>query len=388
MPASTTRTTCTDCGHSRGMSIFNELCNECFDTRYLLCEDCGALLRDRSRNSSAHRTNRYHLGGQVYRVDGIIYCSTCYNYHRNVQLDWWRPKPLDVSFATYQRIGSKRKFGVEIETASCAGRQGLYGRTKFGCKDDPTVDGAEFDSPILYGDEGLAHISRFLEFASEHDWRVDRRCGCHTHYDMRDEPDKQLYRIAYAYKLTWRMWERCVPQQRRDGSYCHPPEYTTRDIVAAFSANEDFSSFCCHHDRYNYVNLYAYDVHKTFENRLLEGTLDAEVICNWITVNCRFADCVKGLTFRELRVMFGDGGRSSFRALVNLIDNAALTDWVADRARYVGRRPLRGPRTVSSSPPRRRQQPTTLRQRVTDAGARGVGVYSAGPSHQPREYVV
>ena len=355
MPASITQTRCTCCNHSRSMSIFEGICIECFDTRYLLCTDCGSLVR-RSNTDRPYRSNRIHnLASREYRCNGAVYCVRCYDYHQDTQPNWWQPRSFDVSFATYRGIGSKRKFGVEIETASCSRRRELNGHTKFGCKSDPTVNGAEFDSPILYGDEGLACIGKFLEFADEHNWSADRSCGCHTHYDMRDEPSKKLYRIAYAYRLSYSMWKRCVPRQRREGDYCHSPEYNTRDLVAAFNTRTEFNRFAGNRDRYDYLNISAYRDHQTFENRLLEGTLDAEVICNWITVNCRFIDRVRDLTFRELRAMFGEAARPSYRALVDLIDDAALTDWVADRARYVGRRPLRGPDAVSdASAPRRR----------------------------------
>jgi hypothetical protein len=254
-----------------------------------------------------------------------------------------------VSIATYQRVGSKRKYGVEIETSSCATHGQLRGRTNFGNKYDPTVSGREFDSPILYGDEGFDHIDEFLAFAERYYWEVNTRCGCHTHYDMRDESDTSLYRIAYAYKMTYPLWRRCVSRHRRGSSYCHASEYTLNDIERAVDRGDEFSDFAENRERYDYVNLYAYGDHVTFENRLLEGTLDAGDICTWIAVNCRFMDRVKNLSFGEQRDMFAtprgrsNPARAQFGALVNLIDDAELTDWVADRARRVGLIPVRGP---------------------------------------------
>jgi len=257
-----------------------------------------------------------------------------------------------VSIATYHRIGSKRKYGVEIETSCCGDHEQLHGFTNFGSKGDPTISGREFDSPILYGDEGLDHISEFLALAEERDWAADSRCGCHTHYDMRDESDESLYRIAYAYKMTYPLWKRCVPRQRVNGSYCHSPGYTLDSLERAVDRGSSFREFAGNRDRYDYMNLYAYTDHGTFENRLLEGTLDVGDICNWITVNCRFMDCVKKLSFAEQRDMFNPSGQSSrardsaraqFRACIDLIGDANLTGWIAHRARHIGRVPVRGP---------------------------------------------
>ncbi|MHC4188440.1 MAG: amidoligase family protein [Planctomycetota bacterium] len=248
-----------------------------------------------------------------------------------------------MSIATYQRIGSKRKYGVEIETSSCRLREELRQLTHFGCKSDPTVHGAEFDSPILYGDEGFEHIKDFLTFAEARRWGVNSTCGCHTHYDMRDESEEKLYRIACAYRWTYKMWKRCVSRRRRDNSYCRPPVCSISEIVRNLTSGTVFAQFACNRDRYEYFNLYAYQCHKTFEIRLLEGTLDPDVICNWIAVHCRFMDCVRNLTIAELRDTFDCTARRQYRAISSMIGDDSLMDWVADRARYTGRFPVRGP---------------------------------------------
>lgn len=366
MPATRQSVHCSECRRARPraeMSIFEGICNQCFDEHYLLCTDCGALLR---RNPNPDRYNRYHLGGGVYQVDGVLCCCACHVDRRSRQGDrgYWRPKPFDVSFATYQRIGSKRKFGVEIETSRCNRCEELYGLTNFGCKDDPTVSGSEFDSPILYGDEGLNHINTFLTLAAQRSWEVNRDCGCHTHYDMRDESNEHLYRITYAYRWTYRMWKRCVPSNRRRSSYCHPMNYSPADVVQHYNDGREFENFVTGNDRYDYFNTTAYREHQTFEIRLLEGSLDSNVICNWITVHCRFMDCVKNLSFLELKRLFRCNSDIQFQVLVDLIDDASLTDWVANRARYVGERPLRGPRSASS-PAEQAAQPRDSRGRYT-----------------------
>lgn len=343
MPATAQTTRCHSCSRyypSDEGSIFEGYCAQCIDQQFVICRTCGRLTHRGRPNGRLSG----HLGNDAYMLDGEVVCYHCYDSSSGL---YWRPKPLDVSFATYDRIGSKRKYGVEIETHRCTRREELRDHTNFGCKDDCSISGCEFDSPIMYGDEGLDHIVDFLAMADERRWTVDNSCGCHTHYDLRDESRDQLFHIAYAYAFTNRIWRRCVPRGMQNRSYCRPPQYRAADVKAAYDVGTEYQRFACNQDRYFHVNLGAYGDHKTIEVRVLEGTLDAEVICKWITVHCRFIDTVKDLSFRNLRRLFNYPARRKFRNFVNLIGDINLTNWVADRARYVGRNPLRGPRLVS-----------------------------------------
>ena len=345
MPAIAQTTRCHSCSRhypSDEGSIFEGYCAQCIDQEYVICTNCGRLTH------RGRRTRRIsgHIGGDAYMVRGEAVCYRCYD-SSNSRGQYWQPKPLDVSFATYNHIGSKRKFGVEIETHSCSRRGELQEHTNFGCKGDCSISGSEFDSPIMYGDEGLDHIVDFLAMANERNWEVNSRCGCHTHYDLRDESRDQLFHIAYAYAFTNKIWRRCVPRSMQNRSYCRPPNYRAADVKAGYDVGTEYQNYAYSVDRYFHVNLSAYGEHKTIEVRVLEGTLDAEVICNWITVHCRFIDAVKDMSFEDLRTMFNHPGRRKFRNFVNLIGDTDLTDWVAARARYVGRKPLRGPRLAS-----------------------------------------
>ncbi len=322
---------CTHCHLRRSranMSVFGGICNCCYEAYYTICADCAKLTR-------RHRSS-------LYFIDGVYCCFDCWE-GRQYRSAYWRPTPFDVSLATYEHIHSKRKYGVEVETASCDGYHLLEGVTYFGCKSDPSVSGCEFDSPILYGDEGLDCIEGFLTEATESGWTTNADCGCHTHYDMRDETDEQLFHIAYAYALTYKMWLCCVPAWRGWNQYCHAPYYRRSDIQRACGTKSvSFHIFARAQSRYDYVNLAAYCNYKTFEVRLLEGTIDAIEVCNWITLHCRFIDGVRNLSFQELQDQFDGASNKQFRALVDLIDDAPLTDWLAGRARYKGPRPLRG----------------------------------------------
>jgi len=347
------------------MSCFDAICMDCFFQDHAICADCGRLLR-RDHRSRCRQRGEDFLGGDCYRDPRVqrngehrdnALCHTCYRDQMEVatgvRIDYWRPKALDVSIATYKRIGSKRKFGVEIETASCGRHFDLHGKTNFGCKGDCSISGLEFDSPILYGDEGLEYIEYFMEFADDHNWNVDEDCGCHTHYDMRDESDESLFRIAYAYAHTYDFWACFVPRYRRENGYCHELSYTLEDIRNA--GQHSFSNWCLDNDRYDYINTGAYNQHITFENRLLEGSLDANDICSWITLHCRFMDHVKKLHFDALDQFFDKPPRAIFTALAGIFDNTELTNWMASKSRQY-EQPLRGPGSANWTPAARRHR--------------------------------
>jgi hypothetical protein len=252
-----------------------------------------------------------------------------------------------VSIATYDKVGSTRKFGVEIETSYCPDSDGLNGHTKFGAKYDPTCGGLEFDSPILYGDEGFAEIRDLTTYADQHGWEVDNGCGCHAHFDMRGESDDQLWATYYAYNLTYPMWSAAVSSRRRASTYCQEPYTTIADIERTYDRGDDsFKDYAYDAERYEYLNIVAYGDHNTFEMRLLGGTINAETICNWVALHTRFIDRVHNMSFADIREL-GRSRSKQFRSLVELIDDAPLMDWLAHRARHIGERPLRGPGSAS-----------------------------------------
>jgi hypothetical protein len=316
------------------MSVFDGVCNSCFSVFYIGCIECGELLRQRDCSGPGphavyQRQDRHHQNPLCYACRAMAQ-SGGDNYNT-----FWQPIPLDVSIATYQRIRSKRKFGVEVETSRCNDFSELYGKTKFGCKTDCSVTGMEFPSPVLYGDEGFTEIEKLLAFASENDWRTNSDCGCHTHYDMRDESNEQLYRIAYAYAKTYRFWASCVSSYRRENNYCHAPGYTMQDIRRDYACGSgaNFKEFSHNYDRYDYVNLSAYSHHNTFEIRLLEGTVDAETICNWVSIHARFMDYVRDISFDDLDLFLAGQPRHVFSTVAKIVDEIGINDWLACRIR-------------------------------------------------------
>jgi hypothetical protein len=176
----------------------------------------------------------------------------------------------------------------------------LRDQTVFGVKEDGSIDGLEFVSPILAGDQGLAEIEKFCDLAAEKGFEVNEDCGYHLHIDMRDTTDLQRRHIAYAYRLTYELWASLVKKDRRNNTFCYKPCYRASDI----RDTEDFGSFIRHLDRYQFINLRAYRDHTTYELRGYQGTLSKTEICNWIAAHLRFVEFVKDKSFAEIDTLF------------------------------------------------------------------------------------
>ncbi len=293
------------------------VCSDCFESRYFSCDSCGDIICD----------------GDEVENDNGTYCPRC---ARNLQT--WEPDTFTVDSPTFTRVGSERCFGIELETSSCARHRELRELTTFGVKTDCSIEGLEFVSPVLYGDEGLREIETICNFAGRNHWGVNRYCGYHVHFDMRQETPVTLQRIAYAYSLTYNMWTRFITDQRAHSNYCAAPDYNANDILQINTeTNEDWDYFVGARDRFEYVNWRAYLSHGTFEVRLYEGTLDATTIINWLLVHIRFIDAVSKLGLVELGGLFDCSITEQFENLKTLVGNE-LADYWNNRADTYGKR--------------------------------------------------
>lgn len=138
-------------------------------------------------------------------------------------------------------------------------------------KKDEKLNPAYPRSKIVYD------VCKFLKGRAS----VNHSCGTHVHFDMRGIPvDKveeygsRLARAVPALRLL-------TPKARRNNYNCH-------DTINSMSSDEnnDEHSFAFGYkdDRYTFVNMKAYNDHKTIEVRGHSGTLSAKKILNWIKI--------------------------------------------------------------------------------------------------------
>jgi hypothetical protein len=259
--------------------------------------------------------------------DGDPFCEECYGH-----ADVWKVQPWSGSAITFDRVGSKRCFGVELETSRSHDHRDLHSNTEWGCVYECSTPGREFISPILQGDEGFAEIKVMCDIAEEHRWRVDHSCGLHVHIDARDLSSEQLLQVAYAYRRSYPLWKKFVGDQRSNNSMCGSPQYSASDIREA----EHVEDFVEGRDRFEYVNLRSYLSHGSIEIRAYRGSLSTREICNWVALHARFVDAVKDLTYDEIDVALGAITRRNWVGLVNLIGDPDLLDYWRRKARQHG----------------------------------------------------
>jgi len=204
--------------------------------------------------------------------------------------------PTACDATTFSALDS-RCFGVEIETAHSPDYNEFEG-SAFGAKDDCSVTGKEFYSAILNGDSGLAAVAAFCSKANAMGYRVNDQCGLHVHVDMRDETADSMKSIALAYLLLESAFQALVAQYRVPLWFCKPHRKGTVDRI---NAVDDWKHFACLQDKMQWINFSAYNNHTTFENRLHQGTLDADEIIAWIAINVNLVNWASKVGWRKVR---------------------------------------------------------------------------------------
>jgi len=285
-------------------------CRACFFTRAFKCRQCS----------------------NVYLLDcrGVSSNSLCVGCERsnhsdlNIRNVGW-DKAYELVGTTFETVKSDRRFGVEIETAQCKYVDRIQGKTPFGAKHDSTITGKEFDSPILSGDEGLAAVCDFCDIAKRRGWTVDKYCGTHIHLDMSSEKDYNLRAIATGYFFTYRSWAKLVDPLRVCNDFCGPPDYSAHYLSTA----SPFLNIANSTNRYTFINIAAYCRHRTFELRGLEGTLDKNLLANWLISHLTFADFCAKLTIEQVTELFSGTEVACWHNLKKHV--------LGDTARYLGR---------------------------------------------------
>jgi hypothetical protein len=324
-------------------------CESCFDDKYARCDGCSNYFaKDNLRNvddndycdscycdnyTGCERCGCDVANDDVCYVDDCSYCESCAPCDTG-DFDAKRFRPFDNTFA---RIGSRRTFGVELETNVCSGYMRLAGQVYFGAKDDGSINGKEFVSTVLSGDEGLKAIDDFCAKADANNWNVDTACGYHVHLGVEELDITALKAVAYAYKLTAEVWASFVSKSRRGNTYCGPTDWTREDL-AALESVEQFRDFASNLDRYQWLNLASYCRHSTFEIRLHSGTLDSDKICNWVIAHARLIDWASTRTMAQIHAeLSGLSVQGLFNKLSAIWADAELTAFYVNRASKFGR---------------------------------------------------
>lgn len=319
-------------------------CSDCYNENFAKCEACGCEVKADHVCSSSDGTSYCEdcyselftsceaCSDEISRDDVIYvrdcaYCSGCAPSDDHAEWEYGSFRPS----AMFREIRSQRKFGVELETSACPDHADLEGKTCFDCREDGSISGMEFTSPVLSSDAGLAAIRTFCTLAKEHEFETNRDCGFHAHFNVRDLSAGQKRSVAYAYLKTYKVWSAFVSVARRDNSYCRPVGWG-RASLGTLVDEDTWRDFSIYTEQYVWMNLRAYSRHGTFEMRLHGATLDPIKICNWVKAHARFIDWAASKTFDEIDEIFNGTIKSKFRALTTIWADTDLAEYYKNRA--------------------------------------------------------
>jgi len=317
----------------------NSYCSTCISKFETCCDACGKKVETPVTNyfgtycetcekelfgTCIQCNNTYEINRLYIDAEGDLICADCENDLYSWPLGNFAPR-----ISTYVELDSERAFGIEIETSKCGGFSSLHNNTFWGCTNDYSITGKEFISPPLYGDQGLQTIRHFCEMAITKNWETDSHCGLHLHIGVGDLGADQLKSIAYAYNITYKLWRLLVPNSRASNTMCGPPQYPVSEITNINTKDiEDWEYFVAERDRFEFINWRAYMVHGTVELRILNGTLDAELICNWTKTHIKFLNYVSKKSIDELELFLSGDVYYQFSALTEIIGSELATYYV------------------------------------------------------------
>lgn len=221
-------------------------------------------------------------------------------------------------------LGSRRRFGIELEVNDCIDYDTIKGLTVFGAKDDGTQGVMkEFVSPILGGNAGYLEVEKFCREANSRKWGVTSQCGYHLHIDLSSTSEAKCRAVAMGYLSTYDLWGRMVHNRRRANHFCKGSEGVNLDEVKALDFR-DLVRKISGGDRYYWANWQAYYSHNTLEIRLHSGTLSFPKIINWVSMHLRFTDWCANQSASDVSKFFGKN-TSGPVALNKLVENGVFT---------------------------------------------------------------
>jgi hypothetical protein len=238
--------------------------------------------------------------------DNGIYCEGCWSDQQ--EFEEWDQDTDWKGCAEFEKIGSPRKFGIELETSSAPDCSEWAKGSGWGCKEDGSTNGPEFVSPILYGNDGYDSVMKFCNRLVKNDADIDSDCGYHVHLDLSDTTPAQRKAIALAYHYTRSVWESFTDKSRHDHLYAHrstgskrsaKPSYWDRKKIVN-SPDKPLAD-----TRYVWLNWRAFNRFQTVEVRSHEPTLDGLAVTNWVKAHATFIDYAKTKTVGQISRVFG-----------------------------------------------------------------------------------
>jgi len=192
----------------------------------------------------------------------------------------------------------RRETGVDVVPASYSDRD----TTKWRMKTDVSLSrgGLELVTPILENEEDLETLKKVINVLDANG-RVNSSCGIHVHTDCRNTKTHQVRKLMkYIGKYELAM-NKLVSKSRRGYSrWCNDNWKAYRNsegssptqlFIRLNSKTKRQLLNTIQDSRYAKWNFQNYMNHGSVENRMHQGSLNAEKIANWVLLNQAMVNC-------------------------------------------------------------------------------------------------
>lgn len=149
--------------------------------------------------------------------------------------------------------------------------------TEWVCKTDSSC-GYEVCTPVFNSLSDLIRLQKVLASFEKNGANVSKSCGVHVHLESKSFTVYQMRKIL----INWVNFEHLIfsmfPEHRRNNRFCLPvysfikkEKYSPTGLIQTVSKHKNRS-----------LNVRGYHTRGTIEFRLMEGSIDAEDIINWV----------------------------------------------------------------------------------------------------------
>lgn len=207
----------------------------------------------------------------------------------------------------------------------------LYTSNNYGEEDDDDFDndnyhqdddrrnrgaGREFITVPIGRDSLFKTVDDLCRFLRQKNCLVNKSCGLHLHFDMREETIETSRKTFLIFSLFEQTLFDMLPPSRRNSRYCLPLK---KDYKEFFSSGFDeywygssnhnnlrsYKREKYNNTRYSSINYHSLFYHSTLENRQHSGTINSRKIKNWILINQILIDYAKSAPIRDIIKLSG-----------------------------------------------------------------------------------
>jgi hypothetical protein len=213
-----------------------------------------------------------------------------------------------------------RKFGVEIEFISRISRSEMIRKIKqetgvdvreayytdtdtsaWRLKTDASLSqgGLELVTPILSDMNDLETLKSIIKVLDANG-RINASCGLHVHTDARNTKTSQVKKlIKYIAKYELAMNKLVSSSRRGESQWCkdnftslrYSDETPSQFFKRLNTKNTDQLLRLVQGNRYHKWNFKNYTQHGSVENRMHQGSLNADKIAEWVLLNQAIVNC-------------------------------------------------------------------------------------------------